>query len=153
MNEDTILIVMAALLAIAVVGAVVVVHRNRQKMLVRAAKERERTLLALSERFGSAPDFYEFARSPEAKALFAVTDVPAAIARRLLAMVAVAIILLALGAGMWVNSLAIPADADLNLLLDRRFARWWGTLALTAGLGLLAAAAVCVRLAKRWGLL
>jgi len=153
MTEDMVLFLMAGAFATAALAAVVGVFWRRQRLIEFALKERERTLLRLTERFGAAPEFQDFASSPEARALFATMDAPAAVARRLLAMIAVAIVLLALGGGMWANSLGIPADADFNLLADRRFARWWGTLAAAAGIGLLAAASLCARLARRWNVL
>ena len=51
------------------------------------------------------------------------------------------------------DALAVPAGADINLLNDARFGRWWGTMAGLAGIGLLAAATLCARLGRRWNLL
>jgi hypothetical protein len=153
MTEDAALFLTAGFFASACLAAIVLVYWRRQKMLEFAVQRREQTLVRFSERFGTAAEFQEFAASPEAQALFATLDASAAVAKRLLAMVAVAIVLLSLGAGMLINSLSVAADADLNLLLDQRFARWWGTLSLAAGLGLLAAASVCARYARKWGVL
>ena len=153
MTEDMVMFLMVAVLGASALAAAVTVHGRRQRILEFALKERERTLLRLTEQFGDLAQFQEFARSPEAQALFATMDAPAAIARRLLAMIAVAIVLLALGAGMWANSFGVPSDADINLLNDVRFARWWGTLAWATGIGLLIASATCARLGRRWGVL
>jgi hypothetical protein len=153
MTEDSILIIVAALFATTVIAAVLMVYLRKQRLLELALRERERTLVRLTERFEGAPEFVEFARSPEAQALFATMDSPAAIAKRLLAMTGVGIVLLALAAGMWASAISVPADADVNLLNEARDERWWGTLSGAAGLGLLIAAAACARLGKRWGVL
>lgn len=153
MTEDMVLFVMAGVLAAATIAAAVAVYWRRQKLVELAFKERERTLRRLHERFATVAEFQDFATSPDAQALFATIDAPAAIARRLLAMIAVAILLLALAGGLWLNALAVPAGADLNLLNEARFGRWWGTIAGMAGIGLFAAATVCARLGRRWNLL
>lgn len=153
MTEDSVLFIAAALFAIAVLAAIVTLYWRKQRLLEFALRERERTLLRLTERFDAAPEFVDFARSPEAQSLFATMDAPAAIARRLLAMTGVAIVLLALAAGMWANALSVPVDADINFIREAEDARWWGTLAGCAGIGLLIASAVCARLGKRWGVL
>jgi hypothetical protein len=153
MTEDSILIIVAALFATVVIAAALMVYLGRQRLLEFALRERERTLVRLTERFGSAPEFAEFARSPEAQALFATMDAPAAIAKRLLAMTAVGIVLLALAAGMWLSAISVPSGADVNLLNEARDERWWGMLSGATGLGLLIAAATCARLGRRWGVL
>lgn len=153
MTEDTILIIVVALFATALIAATLMVHVRKQRLLEFALRERERTLLRLTERFDAVPEFIDFARSPEAQALFATMDAPAAIAKRLLAMTGVAILLLALGIGMWANALSVPMSADVNFLNEARDERWWGTLSGCAGLGLLIATAVCARLGRRWGVL
>jgi len=153
MTEDSILIIVAALFASVVIAAALMISLRKQQLLEFALREREKTLIRLTERFDSAPEFVEFAQSPDAQKLFATMDAPAAIARRLLAMTGVAIVLLALGAGMWVNALSVPLSADMNFLNEARDERWWGTLSACTGAGLLIAAAVCARLGKRWGVL
>jgi hypothetical protein len=153
MTEDSILMIVVASMVVSAVAAILIVHLRRQRLLEFALRERERTLARLSERFGGAPEFVEFARSAEAQALFATMDAPAAIARRLLAMTGLGILLVMLGAGMWAMALSVAPDADVNFLNEARDERWWGTLSGCAGMGLLIAAAVCVRLARRWGVL
>jgi hypothetical protein len=153
MSEDSILMIVAALFATAIIAAALMVYLRRQRLLEFALRERERTLLRLTERFDGAAEFAEFARSPEAQTLFATMDSPAAIAKRLLAMTAVGIVLLALAAGMWLSASLVPSDADLNLLNEARDERWWGVLSGATGLGLLVAAVTCARLARRWGVL
>jgi len=153
MTEDTILIIVAALFAAVVIAATLTIYLQKQRLLEFALRERERTLIRLTERFDAAPEFVDFARSPEAQALFATMDAPAAIAKRLLAMTGVAIVLLALGAGMWANALSVPINADVNFLNEARDERWWATLSTCVGMGLLVAAAVCARLGKGWGVL
>jgi hypothetical protein len=153
MTEDSIMMIVVAAMVIVAVAAVAIIHLRRQRLLEFALRERERTLARLSERFDGAAEFVEFARSPEAQALFATMDAPAAIARRLLAMTGLGILLVMLGAGMWANALSVAPDADINFLNEARDERWWGTVSGCAGIGLLIAAAVCVRLARRWGIL
>ncbi len=153
MTEDSILIICAALFGAVVIAAAALIHMRKQRLLEFALREREQTLVRLTERFNAAPDFVDFASSPEAQALFATRDAPAAIAKRLLAMTGAAIVLLALGAGMWANALSVPFNADANFLNEARDERWWGTLCACAGIGLLVAAAVCARLGRRWGVL
>jgi hypothetical protein len=153
MTEDSILMIVTALFAAALIASAATVYLRKQRLLEFALRERERTLVRLTERFDAAPEFVEFARSKEAQALFATMDAPAAIAKRLLAMTGLAIVLLALGAGMWANALSVPVNADVNFLNEARDERWWGTLCVCAGTGMLIAAAVCARLGKRWGVL
>jgi hypothetical protein len=153
MTEDSILMIVTALFAAVIIGATVMVHLRRQRLIEFALREREKTLTRLTERFGDAPEFVDFAKSPEAQTLFATTDASTAIAKRLVAMVGVAIVLLALSAGMWANALSVPLNSDVNFLNEARDERWWGTLAGCTGLGLLIASAVCARLGRRWGVL
>ncbi len=153
MTEDSILMIAAATMAVAAIWAIVAFNLRKQRLLEFALREREKTLARLTERFDGAPEFAEFARSPEAQALFATTDAPAAIARRLLAMTGLGILLVALGIGMWASVQSVAPDADMNFVNEARDDRWWATLSLSAGIGLLIAAAVCARLAKRWGII
>jgi hypothetical protein len=153
MTEDSILMIVVASMVIAAVAATVIVHMRRQRLLEFALRERERTLARLSERFGDAPEFVEFARSPEAQALFATMDAPAAIARRLLAMTGLGILLVTLGIGLWATASSVAPGADINFVNEARDDRWWATLSGCTGIGLLIAAAVCARLARRWGML
>ena len=136
MTEDSILMIVAASLAMAAVGAILAVHLRRQRLLEFALREREKTLARLTERFGGAPEFVEFARSPEAQALFATMDTPAAIARRLLAMTALGILLLALSVGLWTTVESVAPGADINLVNEARDARRWAAIAASAGIGL-----------------
>lgn len=153
MTEDSILMIVAALFAVVMIAATLTIYLRKQRLLEFALRERERTLVRLTERFDAAPEFVDFARSPEAQALFATMDAPAAIAKRLLAMTGVAIVLLALGAGLWANALSTPLHADVNFLNEAREECWWATLCTCTGMGLLVAVAVCARLGKRWGIL
>jgi hypothetical protein len=106
-----------------------------------------------TERFDDGPEFVEFARSPEAQALFATTDASAVIARRLLAMTGLGILLVALSIGLWANVRSVAPGADINFINDARDDRWWATISASARIGLLVAAAICARLAKRWGII
>ena len=153
MTEDSILMIVVALMVVAAVVAILAIHLGKQRLLEFAVREREKILERLTERFQNAPEFVEFARSPEAQALFATTDAPAAIARRLLAMTGLGILLVALSIGIWTTVESVAPGADINLVNEARDARWWTALSASAGIGLLVAAAVCVRLARRWGLL
>ena len=153
MTEDMVLVVAVAMLAATALVAAMMVHLRRQRLEEFAIREREKMIALLCERFRDSDEFILFARSPEAQALFTTVDAPAALARRLLGMTALAIVLLALGAGMWINAWQAPATADLEQLRAAGDARWRGTLALACGLGLLAASFVCAKLGRRWGVL
>lgn len=153
MTEDAVLILGLALVASTALVTLALGNWRRGRLAEFALRERERTLLRLTERFGTADEFIEFARSKEAEALFATMDSPTALARRLLAMVGVAIVLLAFAIGFWVTSLGVPANADINLVREADWARWWAVLSAAAGSGLLAASIVCARLGRRWGVL
>lgn len=153
MTEDSILMIVVGLMVITALGATLAIHRGRQRLLEFALREREKTLARLTERFDGAPEFVEFARSPEAQALFATMDAPAAIARRLLAMTGLGVLLVALSIGLWTTVESFAPGADVNLVNEARDARWWAAISASAGIGLLAAAAVCTRLARRWGII
>jgi hypothetical protein len=153
MTEDSIMMIVVALMVVSAIGATLALHLRKQRLLEFAIREREKTLARLTERFDDAPSFVEFARSPEAQALFATTDAPAAIARRLLAMTGLGILLIALSIGMWANVQSVAPGADINFVNEARDDRWWATISASAGIGLLVAAAVCARLAKRWGII
>jgi hypothetical protein len=152
-TEDSILMMVVALMVVVAIGATLALHLRRQRLLEFAVREREKTLARLSERFEGAAEFVEFARSPEAQILFATTDAPAAIVRRLLAMTGLGILLVALSVGMWTTVETVAPGADINLVNEARDARWWTAISASAGIGLLLAAAVCVRLARRWGII
>ena len=153
MTDDGMMFLGLALVASTALTAIAVAYWRRQRILEFALRQREQTLLRLTERFGTAEEFIQFAGSREAEALFATTSSPAALARRLLAMVGVAIVLLALAAGFWVTSLGVPADADINFVREADFARWWAVLCAAMGTGLIAASTVCAWLGRRWNVL
>jgi hypothetical protein len=153
MTEDSILMIVVGSMVVAATWAASAFSLRKQRLLEFALGEREKTLARLSERFDGAAEFVEFARSPEAQTLFATTDAPAAIARRLLAMTGLGILLIALGIGMWLTVQNVAPGADINFVNEARDDRWWATLSLSAGIGLLIAAAVCARLARRWGII
>jgi hypothetical protein len=152
LDETLILIAIAAVVITAmIVVAVITLHRER---LLRASlAERERLLGRLTERFGETQEFIAFASSPDAERLFQVTDGPTALARRLLSLVAVAVVLFAVGIAFLINSYAPLPSPDINYVREAQEARWWAVMFLALGIGLGGAAAVCSRLARRWGLL
>jgi hypothetical protein len=80
MTEDAVLILGLALVASTALTTLALGNWRRGRLAEFALRERERTLLRLTERFGTADEFVEFARSKEAEALFATMDSPAAIA-------------------------------------------------------------------------
>lgn len=153
MTDEGMMFLGLALVASTALLAIAIAYWRRQRLLEFALRQREQTLLRLTERFGTAEEFIQFAGSPEAEAVFATTSSPAALARRLLAMVGVAVVLLSLSAGFWVTSLGVPADADINFVREAEWARWWATLCAATGIGLMVASAVCARLGRRWNVL
>lgn len=153
MTPDTILIIATGLVVAIGIIAVAAVLLRRHAVLRHSLADRERLLARLTERFGDAEAFIDFARSPEAERLFQTVDGPTAIARRLLALTAAAIVVVAAGAAFLLNSLGVAADADINLIREAQFARWWGVMLTATGVGLGVAVALCTRLARRWGLL
>lgn len=152
MDETLTLIAMAAVVALAIIAFCIVALR-REKVLRSSLMERERLLGRIAERFGETPEFVAFASSPEAERLFQLTDGPTALARRLLSLVAAAVALVAVGSAFLINSFAPLPSPDINWVREAQEARWWAVMFLALGLGLGAAAAICTRLARRWGLL
>lgn len=153
MFDDTlILLAMAAVVIVAIV-AVGIIALRREKLWRASLMERERLLGRIAERFGDTQEFVAFASSPEAERLFQVTDGPTALARRLLSLVAAAVALIAVGIAFLINSFAPLPSPDINWVREAQEARWWAVMFLALGIGLGLAAALCSRLARRWGLL
>lgn len=153
MLDDTlILLAMAAVVIVAIV-AVSIVALRREKLWRTSLLERERLLGRMAERFGDTQEFVAFASSPEAERLFQVTDGPTALARRLLSLVAAAVVLCAVGIAFLIDSFAPLPSQDINWVREAQEARWWAIMFLALGIGLSGAAALCTRLARRWGLL
>ena len=153
MFDDTlILLAMAAVVVVAIITIGVIALR-REKLWRASLVERERLLGRMAERFGDTQEFVAFASSPEAERLFQVTDGPTALARRLLSLVAAAVALSAVGIAFLINSFAPLPSPDINWVREAQEARWWAIMFLALGIGLGGAAALCSRLARRWGLL
>lgn len=152
LDETLILLALAAVVIVAVV-ALSIIALGRQRLLRASLLERERLLGRIAERFGETPEFVAFASSPEAERLFQVTDGPTAVARRLLSLVAAAVALSAVGVAFLINSFAPLPSPDINYVREVHEARWWAAMFLALGIGLGVAAAICARLARRWGLL
>lgn len=152
LDETPILLAMAAVVIVAIVTVGVIALR-REKLWRASLAERERLLGRIAERFGDTPEFVAFASSPEAERLFQVTDGPTALARRLLSLVAAAVVLVAVGIAFLIDSFAPLPSPDINWVREAQEARWWAIMFLALGLGLGFAAALCTRLARRWGLL
>ena len=151
MDPIPFLVLMAAVIIVATI-AISIVALRREKLLRASLIERERLLSRIAERFGETEEFIAFVSSPEAERLFQITDGPTAVARRLLSLVAVAIALFAVGLAFLINSYAPLPSEDINYVRQAIEARWWAVIFLALGIGLGGAAAVCARLARRWGL-
>ena len=145
-------LVLAALIMVAIV-AIAVVRLRAASVRAKFRRERLRVAEQLYARFGAAPEFVEFAQSTEGRALLEHEYSPAATAHRLLGMVQIAIVLCAIGGAFLINGVPPPEGTDINFVREADNARWWGLLMLSAGIGLLGASAVTVRLARRWGVL
>jgi hypothetical protein len=152
LDETPILLAMAAVVVVAIVVLGIVALR-RERLWRASLAERERLLSRIAERFGETQEFVAFASSPEAERLFQVTDGPTALARRLLSLVAAAVVLFAVGVAFLIDSFAPLPSPDINWVREAQEARWWAIMFLALGLGLGVAAALCTRLARRWGLL
>lgn len=152
LDETLILLATAAVVIVATI-LVCIIALRREKLMQASLAERERLLGRIAERFGDTQEFVAFASSPDAERLFQVSDGPTAVARRLLSLVATAVALCAVGAAFLINSFAPPPTTDINYVREAMEARWWAVMFLALGLGLGIAAAVCTRLARRWGLL
>lgn len=152
LDETLILLSMGAVVAVATI-AVCIIALRREKLMRASLIERERLLGRIAERFGDTQEFVAFASSPDAERLFQVTDGPTAVARRLLSLVATAVALCAVGAAFLINSFAPLPTPDINYVREVQEARWWAVMFLALGIGLGIAAAICTRLARRWGLL
>jgi hypothetical protein len=152
LDETLILLSMAAIVIVAII-VIGVVALRREKLLRASVAERERLLGRMAERFGDTQEFVAFASSSEAERLFQLTDGPTALARRLLSLVAASVALVAVGSAFLINSFAPLPSPDINWVREAQEARWWAVMFLALGIGLGAAAALCTRLARRWGLL
>jgi len=153
MLDETLTILSIAAVVIAAIIAVSVIMLRREKTLRASLIERERLLGRIAERFSESQEFVAFATSPEAERLFQTSDGPTAVARRLLSLVAVAIALLAVGLAFLINSFAPLPSPDINYVREAQEERWWAVMFLALGIGIGLAAAICSRLARRWGLL
>ena len=153
MLDDTLILLAMAAVVIAAIVAVAIIMLRREKLLRAGLAEREQLLARMAERFGDAQEFVAFATSPEAERLFQTSDGPTAVARRLLSLVAAAVALSAVGVAFLINSLAPLPSPDINYVREAIQERWWAVMFLALGIGLGVAAAVCTRLARRWGLL
>ena len=152
LDETLILLALSAVVIVAIV-ALSIVALGRQRLLRTSLLERERLLSRIAERFGETPEFVAFASSPDAERLFQVADGPTAVARRVLSLVAAAVAFSAIGVAFLINSFAPLPSPDLNYVREAQEARWWAVMFLALGIGLGVAAAICTRLARRWGLL
>ena len=152
LDETLILLATAAVVIVATI-LVCIIALRREKLMRASLAERERLLGRLAERFGDTQEFVAFASSPDAERLFQISDGPTAVGRRLLSLVATAIALCAVGAAFLINSFAPLPSMDINYVRAAQEARWWAVMFLALGIGLGIAAAVCTRLARRWGLL
>lgn len=152
LDETLILLAIAAVVVVAII-ALSIISLRRQQLLRASLLERERLLGRIAERFGDTPEFIAFASSPDAERLFQVTDGPTTVARRLLSLVAAAVALGAVGIAFLINSYAPLPSPDINYVREALEARWWAVMFLALGVGLGLAAAICARLARRWGLL
>jgi hypothetical protein len=152
LDETLILLSLAAVVIVATI-LVCIIALRREKIWRSSLAEREHLLGRIAERFGEAQEFVAFASSPEAERLFQITDGPTALARRLLSLVAVAVALSAVGIAFLLNSFAPLPSPDINYVREVQEARWWAVMFLALGIGLGGAAALCTRLARRWGLL
>jgi len=153
MLDETLILLFVA--GVVIVGIIIIgiITLRREKLWRASLLERERLLGRIAERFGETQEFVAFASSPEAERLFQVTDGPTALARRLLSLVAAAVALCAVGIAFLINSFAPLPSPDLNWVREAQEARWWAVMFLALGIGLGGAAALCARLARRWGLL
>ena len=153
MLDETLILALSAAVVIAAAVAVCIIALRREKLLRASLLERERLLGRIVERFGETEELVAFASSPEAERLFQITDGPTALARRLLSLVAAAVVLFAVGLAFLINSFAPLPSPDINWVREAEEARWWAVMFLALGVGLALAAAICTRLARRWGLL
>lgn len=153
MPDDTVFLLCIAAIVVVATVALCVIALRRHALLRASLAERERLLARLAERFGEAGEFVAFASSREAERLFQITDGPTATARRLLSLVAAAVVMGAVGAAFLINSFAPLPSPDINYVREAQEARWWAVMSLALALGLGVSAAGCTRLARRWGLL
>ena len=153
MFDETLILLSMAAVVIVVIVALSLIALRREQVLRSSLIERERLLGRIAERIGETPEFVAFASSPEAERLFQITDGPTALARRLLSLVAASVALFAVGIAFLINSFAPLPSPDINWVREAQEARSWAVMFLALGIGLGGAAALCTRLARRWGLL
>lgn len=150
MNHEEILI--ALLIAVGIV-AVAIVQARRHRLRADSAAKKAQMVARLSERFGSDVEFVAFLQTPEGRLMLEGEYSPAAMGTRLIGLLQAGIVAIFIGLAFLVNSVPPPAGADINLVREADFARWWGIVLLGVGAGLIAASSISVRVAKRWGVM
>lgn len=150
MNHEEIIV--ALLIALGIVAAAIVQVR-RHRLRADSAAKKALMVARLSERFGSDAEFVAFLQTPEGQLMIEGEYSPAAMGTRLIGLLQAGIVAIFIGLSFLVNSLPPPAGADINLVREADFARWWGIVLLGVGVGLIAASAIGARVAKRWGVL
>lgn len=150
MNHEEIIIALLIALGI-VVAAIVQVRRHRLR--ADSAAKKAQMVARLSERFGSDAEFVAFLQTPEGQLMIEGEYSPAAMGYRLIGLLQAGIVAIFIGLAFLVNSIPPPAGADINLVREADFARWWGIVLLGVGTGLIVAGSISARIAKRWGVL
>lgn len=145
-------LLMGAVLIVGIV-AYAVVHLLRRGQQVQRRMARDAMTVRLAERFGDGDAFVAFARTPEGRALLENEYSPAAMAHRVLGLVQFGIVACAIGVAFLINGIAPPPGTDINFVREAEEARTWGALTIALGIGLLVAAGVSARVARRWHVL
>lgn len=150
MNQEEIIV--ALLIAVGIVAAAIVQVR-RYRLRADTAAKKAHMVARLSERFGSDAEFVAFLQTPEGRLMLEGEYSPAAMGYRLIGLLQAGIVAIFVGLAFLVNGFPPPTGADVNLVREADFARWWGVVLLGVGAGLIIASSASARIAKRWGVL
>ncbi|MFT3807778.1 hypothetical protein [Arenimonas sp.] len=150
MNHEEIIV--ALLIAFGIV-AVAFVQLRRHRLRAEVAAKKAQMVARLSERFGSDAEFIAFLQTPEGQLMLEGEYSSAAMGYRLIGLLQAGIVAIFIGLAFLANSFPPPTGADINLVREADFARWWGIVLLGVGTGLIVAGSMSAKIAKRWGVL
>jgi hypothetical protein len=143
-------VVLAIILAF--VGFLLWLMSKRSALQIMASTQRQQTLRAVVERFGSSEELLAFVHSPDGQKLLGSPAEPYRPLISVLRFVQSGIALLFVGAGLRISAWTLRFGTDINDIHKAVDHRNWGTLCGVAGVALLVVAGVSHALARKWGL-
>lgn len=150
MAQETIIFVAL----VALIGWVLWLLFRRHQINAQARLQRIDSFNRLLEKFGSAKEFVDFAHTDQGrKFLEDPLPKPANPMRGVLRFLQIGIILIALSYGFFMNSSRLKDYTDINYVRQAMDFKYWGTLLLALGAGLILVAGISSVIAKKWHLL